>query len=147
MDNQFLHNAEEQAEIFFKKAKKFIPTIARLLLVATFIDEGLRMWTHYGEQAHFFQRRYPTFIVHLIIWINLVLQLAGSGMIMVRKHVEIAVGMLSFIVIFQVCACVRVGDPESRGAVESEIDSPKARRTLSLLLLGAFSGQRPSSHY
>lgn len=101
--NVLLENAEEQAEQFFKKAKKFIPTIARLLLVATFIDDGLRMWTHYGEQANFFRRRYPEFIVHVIILINLALQLSGSGMVMVRKHVEIAVCLLGFIVVFQVC--------------------------------------------
>lgn len=101
--NQFLENAEEQAELFFKKAKRYIPTIARLLLVATFIDDGLRMWTHYDEQAHFFRRRYAEFIVHLIILINMSMQLIGSGMIMFRKHVEIAVFMLTFIVIFQVC--------------------------------------------
>lgn len=99
--NQLLQNAEEHAEAFFKKAKKYIPTIARLLLVATFIDDGFRMWTHYGEQAHFFRRRYPEVIVHAIILINMVLQLAGSGMVMVRKHVEIAVGVLGFIVVFQ----------------------------------------------
>eukprot|EP00123_Amoebidium_parasiticum_P001054 comp12044_c0_seq1/m.6749 comp12044_c0_seq1/g.6749 ORF comp12044_c0_seq1/g.6749 comp12044_c0_seq1/m.6749 type:complete len:268 (-) comp12044_c0_seq1:173-976(-) len=97
----FLEGSEDIAEDFFRATKKLLPIVARLCLVATFIDDGFRMWTHWNEQAMFFRIRYPDAIVYIIILVNMILQLAGSGMVMARQQVMVAVGMLAFIVLFQ----------------------------------------------
>eukprot|EP01134_Creolimax_fragrantissima_P000605 CFRG0605T1 len=99
--NSNLEKAEEKAEQVFRSAKKYLPTIARLLLVATFIDDGIRMWTHWHEQAQFFRRRFPLFICHAFVVVNLVLQLLASGMVLARKQVVPAVAMLFAIVVLQ----------------------------------------------
>eukprot|EP00124_Ichthyophonus_hoferi_P000543 Ihof_evm21s20 gene=Ihof_evmTU21s20 len=47
---KILDVAENNVEACFKTNKKFIPHIARLFLVSTFIDDGVRMITYWQEQ-------------------------------------------------------------------------------------------------
>eukprot|EP00124_Ichthyophonus_hoferi_P004353 Ihof_evm3s468 gene=Ihof_evmTU3s468 len=96
-----LEGCEVHAEHFFTVTKKLLPTIARFCLVATFLDDGFRMWTHWNEQAMFFRSMYSNPIVYSIIIINLVLQLVGSAMVLLRQKVMIAVCFLAFIIFFQ----------------------------------------------
>ena len=42
------------------------------------------------------------FIGHIFVLVNMVFQLAGCGMILIRKYVYVAVGMLFGIIILQV---------------------------------------------
>ena len=128
--------ADDLADRFLRNSKHYLPHLARLCLVSTFLEDGLRMWFQWTEQkdyinltwrcgevsclsAPFVSRRRPLFFVllrffslslyflqflgHLFVIINMVLQVAGCCMVLIRKYVTVAVGMLFGIVILQVC--------------------------------------------
>lgn len=108
-----------------------LPTIARLCLIATFFEDGLRMWFQWKEQREYmdmswgcgqviciftlnaYLRSYvltPNFLLPqqffatLFVLINLVGQLGGCLLVIFRYRVEIACGTLFFIVVLQTVA-------------------------------------------
>eukprot|EP00123_Amoebidium_parasiticum_P012674 comp21515_c0_seq1/m.29865 comp21515_c0_seq1/g.29865 ORF comp21515_c0_seq1/g.29865 comp21515_c0_seq1/m.29865 type:complete len:277 (-) comp21515_c0_seq1:453-1283(-) len=98
---RFMEDAEEKVEDAFRKSKKYLPSIGRLFLVSTFIDDGFRMITFWNEQVAFFKTQYPILVVYFILLINCFVQLGASGMVIVRKYTDQAVYALFFVLVFQ----------------------------------------------
>eukprot|EP01137_Pigoraptor_chileana_P032337 Opistho-2@21557 len=101
-----LNNAEVVADDFIRGSRKYLPTLGRLLLVATFIEDGLRMWFQWNDQAGYFRRQWGagTVLVTLFLTYNMIAQIGASAMVVARKHVEVAVGILFSVVVLQAIA-------------------------------------------
>lgn len=83
-----------------------MPTLARLCLIATFLEDGLRMWFQWTEQKEFMDSTWNcgTFLATAFVSVNLIGQLGGCVMVIGRWKVGIACGMLFFIVVLQTLA-------------------------------------------
>lgn len=89
---------------FLQKTKYILPHAARLCLVSTFIEDGIRMWMQWSEQQQYIMRSWNVggFLGTMFVIINLLGQLIPCGMILARKKTDIACGVLVFIIAFQV---------------------------------------------
>jgi len=87
-----------------KRGKNVLPTVARLCLIATFFEDGLRMYFQWNEQREYMDMSWGCgkFLATVFVLVNLLGQLGGCGMVMARFKVDIAVGLLFFIVVLQV---------------------------------------------
>lgn len=109
-----------------RKGKYVLPTLARLCLIATFLEDGLRMYFQWNEQREYMDMSWGCgkvtifrsaqkncfisiiflphvqFLATVFVIINLFGQLGGCIMVMGRLKVEIACGLLFFIVVLQV---------------------------------------------
>jgi uncharacterized membrane protein YphA (DoxX/SURF4 family) len=83
-----------------------LPSIARLCLVSTFIEDGIRMWFQWSEQRDYMNASWGVgyFIASLFVLFNLLGQLSGSTLVLVRLHVKPAVYLLFAIVCLQTVA-------------------------------------------
>lgn len=81
-----------------------MPTVARLCLIATFFEDGLRMYFQWNEQREYMDMSWGCgkFLATVFVLTNLFGQLGGCGMVIARFKVDIAVGLLFFIVVLQV---------------------------------------------
>ncbi|CAO1439579.1 unnamed protein product [Diamesa serratosioi] len=104
--NQLFSKLEDVADQVIRKGKHFLPTIARLCLVATFLEDGLRMWVQWNEQREYMNLSWNcgTFLATFFVFINLVGQVGGVIMVLARLRVQIACGILFFIVVLQTVA-------------------------------------------
>ncbi len=102
--NALLSKADDVADRVLRGTKTYLPHVARFCLVATFLEDGLRMWFQWPEQKDYINMtwRCGDMIAHLLVFVNFVFQLVGCGMILVRKYVPVAVGMLFGIIVLQV---------------------------------------------
>ncbi|XP_024887126.1 surfeit locus protein 4 homolog [Temnothorax curvispinosus] len=80
--------------------------MARLCLIATFLEDGLRMWFQWSEQREYMDASWGCgkFLATVFVLVNLVGQLGGCIMVIGRWRVSIACGVLFFIVILQTIA-------------------------------------------
>ncbi len=87
-----------------RHSKHVLPHLARFCLVSTFFEDGIRMWVQWGEQREYMDISWGCgwFLATLFVVINLVGQLGGVAMVLLRKKVEIACGILFGIVFLQV---------------------------------------------
>lgn len=101
---QFLSKADDMADNVLRKTKVYLPHLARFCLVATFLEDGLRMWFQWPDQKDYISMTWHcgAFLAHLFVFVNMVCQLVGCGMVLVRKFVPVAVGMLFGIILLQV---------------------------------------------
>lgn len=105
LHNLLLHNLCYCFPQVLRHGKNVLPHIARLCLISTFLEDGIRMWFQWGEQRDYISATWNcgTICGVLFVFINLVGQLAGCVMVLSRKQVNIACGLLFFIIGFQVC--------------------------------------------
>ena len=84
--------------------KKSMPHVARLLLVSTFIDDGIRMWLNWGSQQRYIDHEWSCgwHLSTLFVVFNLFAQLISSVLVLSRKHVMAACGVLLAVTIMQV---------------------------------------------
>ncbi|EEB12895.1 surfeit locus protein, putative [Pediculus humanus corporis] len=89
-----------------RSSKTFLPTIARLCLISTFVEDGLRMWFQWTEQKDYMNMIWGcgAFLATLFVIINLTGQLGGCIMVLARFKVSVACGILFFIVVLQTIA-------------------------------------------
>ena len=89
---------------FLWYSKNYLPHIAQLCLVSTFLEDGLRMWWQWHEQREYMDISWGCgyFLATVFVLVNLVGQLGGVFMVLFRKKVEVACGLLLFIVVLQV---------------------------------------------
>jgi len=100
---QWLSRAEDYADTFLQRTKNILPHLARLCLIATFLEDGLRMWIQWSEQRKFIMNTWRTgpFVGDLFVLINLCGQLIPCGMILTRKKTDLACALLVFIIAIQ----------------------------------------------
>lgn len=106
ISQEVVSRAEEIADQVIRNGKYVLPTMARLCLIATFLEDGLRMWFQWTEQREYMDLLWGcgTFLAVVFVMINLVGQLGGCVMVIARWNVSIACGMLFFIVVLQTVA-------------------------------------------
>ena len=87
-----------------RQSKHVLPHLARFCLVSTFFEDGIRMWVQWSEQREYMDISWGCgwFLATLFVVINLTGQLGGVAMVLIRKKVDIACGILFFIVFLQV---------------------------------------------
>lgn len=103
---EYISKTEDVADQVIRKGKNILPTVARLCLIATFLEDGLRMWFQWNEQREYMDMSWGCgkFLASSFVFINLIGQLGGCVMVICRRKVDIAVGILFFIVVLQTVA-------------------------------------------
>ena len=88
----------------YKRTRVVLPTIARMCLISTFLEDGLRMWFQWSEQREYMDMSWGCGYVMatLFVLVNLVGQLGGCLLVLIQKQVPVACGILFFIVVLQV---------------------------------------------
>lgn len=104
--DQFANATTSPLPQVIRKGKHVLPTIARLCLIATFLEDGLRMWFQWKEQKEYMDMSWGcgTVLATLFVLINMVGQIGGCLLVMMRYRVEVACGSLFFIVVLQTIA-------------------------------------------
>ncbi|KAJ8921446.1 hypothetical protein NQ315_003064 [Exocentrus adspersus] len=104
--NEYISNAEDIADGVIRKLKHILPTLARLCLISTFLEDGLRMWFQWSEQREYMDMSWGCgkFLATIFVLVNLIGQLGGCVMVIIRYRVNIACGVLFFIVVLQTLA-------------------------------------------
>ncbi|XP_059484008.1 surfeit locus protein 4 homolog isoform X2 [Neocloeon triangulifer] len=101
-----LGKAEDVVDEVLRKGKRILPHITRVCLISTFLEDGLRMWFQWSEQREYMDISWGCgwFLATMFVLINFVGQLGGCAMVLLRKKVPIACGILFFIVCLQTVA-------------------------------------------
>lgn len=105
-----LHIVQEYAErvdnmlgVIGRPIKPYLPAVGRFLIVATFIEDALRIFSQWGDQVYYIWnvRHIPYFISVIYLALNILFMLVGSVAVILKKRLEIAVGGLLFVVVSQ----------------------------------------------
>merc|ERR1711997_899240 len=104
--NEILSKAEDIADKVTRSSKHVLPHLARFCLVSTFFEDGIRMWVQWSEQREYMDISWGCgwFLATLFVVTNLVGQLGAVAMVLTRFKVDIACGILFFVVILQTIA-------------------------------------------
>ncbi|KAI9243483.1 SURF4 family-domain-containing protein [Phascolomyces articulosus] len=93
--------AEDIIDSIGQPLKPYIPVIGRFLIVATFLEDALRISTQWEDQVLFMEQRrnFPSFLSHLFLGLNVIIMTAGSIMVIAKRYQNYAVyGLLSTVV-------------------------------------------------
>ncbi|CAF0881076.1 unnamed protein product [Brachionus calyciflorus] len=103
---ELINKAEDFVDTVLKHSKNYLPTIARLCLVSTFLEDGIRMWFQWNEQREYISYSWSVSLIFgtLFVITNLIGQLVPCILILLRKQVNIAVYILFGIVFLQTVA-------------------------------------------
>merc|ERR1712215_420805 len=104
--NEMLSKAEDIADKVTRSSKHVLPHLARFCLVSTFFEDGVRMWVQWSEQREYMDISWGCgwFLATLFVVTNLIGQLGAVAMVLTRFKVDIACGILFFVVILQTIA-------------------------------------------
>lgn len=102
--SEYLSRAEDIADQILRNGKHVLPHLARFCLISTFFEDGFRMWFQWDEQRDYMDQTWHCGYVigTIFVLFNLVAQLGGCVMVLSRQKVEIAVGILSSVIVVQV---------------------------------------------
>nr|KAF6315487.1 surfeit 4 [Myotis myotis] len=59
--NDLMGTAEDFADQFLRVTKQYLPHVARLCLISTFLEDGVRMWFQWGEQRDYIDSTWSMF--------------------------------------------------------------------------------------
>ena len=101
---QVVSQADDVADGVLRRSKHYLPHLARLCLIATFLEDGLRMWVQWNEQRDYIELTWQcgSALATLFVITNMVVQIVGCFMVLLRKYVHVAVGMLFGVIVVQV---------------------------------------------
>merc|ERR1712032_1373238 len=104
--NEMLSKAEDIADKVTRSSKHVLPHLARFCLVSTFFEDGIRMWVQWSEQREYMDISWGCgwFLATLFVVTNLIGQLGAVAMVLTRFKVDIACGILFFVVVLQTIA-------------------------------------------
>lgn len=105
-EQPFLSKMEEAADNCLRQTKGVLPHLGRICLTLTFIEDGFRMCTQWGEQKDYISStwRCGAFLASCFVLINLIGQIGCSLLVICRKHVNPACYFLFFIIFLQTIA-------------------------------------------
>ena len=103
---EWIATAEDLAEKVSHHYKRILPHLARFCLVSTFFEDGLRMWTQWTAHSEFVSliNGCGWFLGTLFVTLNLIGQLGGVAMVLLRIRVNIACGLLLGVICLQTLA-------------------------------------------
>jgi len=103
---ELLAKAEDVADQILRRSKHVLPHVARLCLISTFLEDGIRMYMQWGEQRDYMDASWGCgyFLATCFVFINLFGQLGGCMMVLWRFKVDIACVILFCIVVLQTLA-------------------------------------------
>jgi len=99
----YSQKAEDLIDRIGTPIKPYIPVIARFLLVATFLEDSLRISTQWSDQVYYLERHqnFWSGFSQLFLILNVVTMLTCSTLAIAKKHTEKAVAGLFLVVISQ----------------------------------------------
>ena len=102
----FLRQAEDLTDDLLRHTRHYLPHAARLFILSTFIEDGLRMWSQWEDQRQFMQESWNCgyVIATMFVLYNFFGQFVPVFMVMLRKKVSIACALLAFVVVLQTVA-------------------------------------------
>lgn len=111
---KYIEKAEDVADRVIRRGRNVLPRAARLCLIASFLEDGIRMFLQWDEQREYVEESWGCgkLLATLFVLVNLFGQLGGCGMVMARCKTNIAVAMLIVIVVLQILAYSIVFHPK-----------------------------------
>uniref|UniRef100_A0A3B3BDM5 Surfeit locus protein 4 n=1 Tax=Oryzias melastigma TaxID=30732 RepID=A0A3B3BDM5_ORYME len=102
----FMNKAEDVADQFLRVTKQYLPHLARLCLISTFLEDGIRMWFQWNEQRDYIEATWSCgyFLATCFVLLNLIGQLGGCVLILSRNFVQYACFGLFGIIALQTIA-------------------------------------------
>jgi len=99
----FAQQAEDAVEIYSQPLRPHLPAIGRFLIVVTFYEDALRIITQWSDQLWYLQthRHFYWGLSHFFLLVNVIVMLAGSSSIILKRFTEYAVIGLFLVVILQ----------------------------------------------
>ncbi|GAB6021943.1 Surfeit locus protein 4 [Chamberlinius hualienensis] len=106
LQKEFISRAEDVADQVLRRGKHVLPHLARLCLISTFLEDGIRMWVQWKEQREYMDISWGCgwFLATMFVIVNMIGQIGGCIMVLARFRVAVACGLLFGIVILQVIA-------------------------------------------
>lgn len=94
---------EEFVDAYSGPVKPYVPAIGRFLMVATFYEDAIRIVSQWSDQVFYLwnYRHIPYFIVVLFLFVNVVVMIIASTMLIGRKRPDISTCVLIGVVISQ----------------------------------------------
>ncbi|KAL6096837.1 surfeit locus protein 4 [Pungitius pungitius] len=101
-----MSTAEDVADQFLRITKQYLPHLARLCLISTFLEDGIRMWFQWNEQRDYIEATWSCgyFLATFFVLLNLIGQLGGCVLILSRNFVQYACFGLFGIIALQTVA-------------------------------------------
>lgn len=87
-----------------RHGKHILPHVARLFIVSTFMEDGIRMWFQWAPQRDYMNATWGCgwYLATLFVLVNMVGQLTSCVLVLIRRQVNIACAVLLGIVVLQV---------------------------------------------
>ncbi|XP_014681235.1 PREDICTED: surfeit locus protein 4 homolog [Priapulus caudatus] len=106
VENPIISKLEDIADQVLRHSKHVLPHIARLCLIATFLEDGVRMWFQWNEQADYMDATWGwgRLVSNLFVIVNMIGQLGGCAMVLARIKVPIACAILGSVIMIQTIA-------------------------------------------
>ncbi|XP_063305673.1 surfeit locus protein 4-like isoform X1 [Pelobates fuscus] len=103
MPSDLMGAADELADQFLRVTKRYLPHIAHLCLISTFLEDGIRMWLQWNEQRDYINMSWNCgmFMATLFVIFNMCGQIVGCVLVLTRKYVSYACFGLFGIVFMQ----------------------------------------------
>jgi uncharacterized membrane protein YphA (DoxX/SURF4 family) len=99
----YTSKAEDLIDQYTQPIKPYLPALGRFLIVVTFLEDALRIMTQWSDQKYYLQRHrhFPWGISHIFLFTNVVVMMAASIAVIIRKFPEYSVGALLGVVVVQ----------------------------------------------
>uniref|UniRef100_A0A8D2DWZ9 Surfeit locus protein 4 n=1 Tax=Sciurus vulgaris TaxID=55149 RepID=A0A8D2DWZ9_SCIVU len=104
--NDLMGTAEDFADQFLRVTKQYLPHVARLCLISTFLEDGIRMWFQWSEQRDYIDTTWSCgyLLASSFVFLNLLGQLTGCVLVLSRNFVQYACFGLFGIIALQTIA-------------------------------------------
>jgi len=104
--NQLMDRLDDVADQVLRHGKHVLPHVARLCILSTFVEDGVRMWFQWNEQRDYMNMTWGCgwFLATMFVVVNLLGQLGGCVMVLTRQKVNIACFVLFGIIALQTVA-------------------------------------------
>ncbi|KAJ1077866.1 hypothetical protein K5549_011193 [Capra hircus] len=92
--------------VFLRVTKQYLPHVARLCLISTFLEDGIRMWFQWSEQRDYIDSTWSCgyLLASSFVFLNLLGQLTGCILVLSRNFVQYACFGLFGIIALQTIA-------------------------------------------